>query len=332
MINTSSWPKFDKKTLDLTSNIIKSGKVNYWTGKYGKKFEEAFRVYHKRKYAIAVSSGTSALDIAIKSLNLKKYDKILTTPRSYYASSISIINNSLDVVFADIDKTSHNLNPDNLLKNPKILKDIKAILIVHLGGVPCDMDKFKKIKQKFKIKIIEDCSQAHGATFRGKPVGSFGDVSIWSFCNDKIISTLGEGGMIVTNSKTKYKKIWSYKEIGKNLDKFKRINFKQNKFQWVHDGVGSNARMTEIQAAAGLIQLNKLSFTLDNRKKRALIYIKVLNKFKNIKIQHQSNLCVNAYYRLYFTVTTDKFKKNLREKIISELKINGVEARVDSCP
>lgn len=332
MINNSSWPKFDKKTLNLTSKIIRSGKVNYWSGNYGKKFEEAFRLYHNRKYSVAVSSGTAALDIAIKSLNLKKNEKILTTPRSYYASSISIINNGLKVVFADIDKISHNLDPDNLITNSNILKNIKAILIVHLGGIPCDMEKFQKIRKIFNIKIIEDCSQAHGAIYKGKPVGSFGDVSIWSFCNDKIISTLGEGGMIVTNNRNLYKRMWSYKEIGKNFDKFHKINFKKNEFKWVHDGIGSNARMTEIQAAAGLLQLNNLGSTLANRKKRAEIYIKILNKYNDIKIQFQSDLSINAYYRLYFTITSNEFKKIDRDKIISKLNLNGVEARVDACP
>ncbi len=331
MINKSTWPSFHPFIIKSVSNIIKSGKVNYWTGENGRKFEKFFAQFHNRKYATAVSSGSMALDIAIKSLELDKDDEIITTPRSYYASSISIINNNHNIKFCDIELNSHNLDPLSVKKN--ISKKTKALLIVHLAGVPCDMKSFMKLKKKYNLKIIEDCSQAHGSKYNNQIVGSFGDISIWSFCNDKIISTLGEGGMITTNNKKLYEKVWSFKEIGKDLKKTLNIyKSKKNGFKWVHDGLGTNSRMTEIQSVSGIYQLKNLKKNIFERRKRAEIFIKILKRFTQISIQYQNEKSHNAFYRLYFTITPNQENSFLRNKIINSLKKLGVEARVDACP
>ena len=331
MINKSSWPVFSNNIIKLTRKIITSGKVNYWTGSFGKNFEKLFCKIHSRKYSIAVSSGTTALEIAIRSLSLNKGDEVITTARSYYASSICIINNDLKIKFCDIELSSHNLDPISVEKN--ITSKTKAILVVHLGGIPCDMKSFLRIKKKYNLKLIEDCSQAHGAKFNNKIVGSFGDISIWSFCNDKIISTLGEGGMITTNKIKYFKNIWSLKEIGKDYDKFQKLSkSKKDGFKWLHDNTGTNSRMTEIQASSGIVQINDLSSLVKERNKRAEIYIKVLMKYKNLIIQSQKGNNLNAYYRLYFTITPNTPNKKIRDLIIKDLKKSNVEARVDACP
>ena len=157
MINKSSWPVFSNDIIKLTRKIINSGKVNYWTGSFGKNFEKLFCKIHSRKYSIAVSSGTTALEIALRSLLLNKGDEVITTARSYYASSICIINNDLKIKFCDIELSSHNLDPISVEKN--ITSKTKAILIVHLAGVPCDMKSFLRKKKKYNLKLIEDCSQ-----------------------------------------------------------------------------------------------------------------------------------------------------------------------------
>ena len=194
----SKWPNYDQNELKLVTSIIKSGKVNYWTGTYGKLFEKKYSIFHKIKHCVSVNSGTSALECAIKAINLKKNSEIITTPRSYYTSASSIIACGHKPKFSDISINTQNLDPKILKKN--ISKKTKAIICVHLAGLPCQMNEIMKIAKDKNIFVIEDCSQAHGASINGKRVGSFGDISIWSFCQDKIISTGGEGGIIGTNN------------------------------------------------------------------------------------------------------------------------------------
>ena len=193
------WPNFNKRLISKLGTIISSGKINYTTGPFGKKFENEFSKYTGNKYSIAISNGTAALEVAIKSLRLPKNSKIMVPARSFFSSAACIVNTGHTPVFVDVDLLTQNISLAEIKK--KITKKIRAIICVHLAGLPCDMKNIKKLAIKNNVKIIEDCSQSHGASINNKQVGSFGDVSTWSFCNDKIISTLGEGGMISTNKK-----------------------------------------------------------------------------------------------------------------------------------
>ena len=264
----SLWPSFTSKEINQVSLILKSGKVNYWTGKYCKIFEKNFSRYHKLKYSVTVNSGTSALECAIKSLNLKKGSEIITTPRSYYTSASSIINCGMKPKFSDISIDSQNLDPIKLEKS--INKKTKAIICVHLSGYPCDMNRIIKIAKDNNIYVIEDCSQAHGASILNKKVGSFGDISAWSFCQDKIISTGGEGGMVATNKLKLYKNVLSIKDNGRNYEKIKKISY-SGSFNYIHDFIGSNYRMTEIQAIIGISQLKRLDQMILRRNSNAKI-------------------------------------------------------------
>ena len=326
----SSWPSYDNYMIDGISKIIKQGNVNYLFGNWGYKFEKSFSKYHDIPYSIAVSNGTMGLEIAIAALELSKNDEVIVTPRSYYSSASCIIKNNLKPVFVDIDIKTQNILVNDLLK--KITKKTKCIICVHLGGVPCEMNKIIKIANKFNIKVIEDCSQAHGAMIDNKIVGSFGDIGVWSFCNDKIISTLGEGGMISTKYKKLYKKIWSLKDIGKNMDKYYANNQKKIGFQWLHDTIGTNARLTEIQSYAGYYQLKKLKYYLRIRNRNANFIINNLKKLGCfIFLNYPSNFS-NAYYRLNFMYDPSFNSKSLsRNNILKDLgrKIN---IREGSCP
>ena len=217
-IKYSTWPNYNRKIIDSVSNILKSGKVNYLNGYYGKKFEYAFRRKFNLNYTCAVANGTLALEIALLSLKLKKSDEVIVTPRSYNSSASSVLRVNAKPVFADIDRESFNLTPETIKK--MITNNTKVIICVHLYGHPCNMVEIMRLAKKHKIKVIEDCSQAHGAMYKNKFVGSYGDISVWSFCNDKIISTGGEGGMIACKSKSLYNYIWSLKDIGKNKKKY----------------------------------------------------------------------------------------------------------------
>ena len=324
-----NWPYFSKEEINKVSQVIKSGKVNYWTGDECKKFEKEFSKYMGLNYCISVANASLGLEAALLSLNLKKNDEVITTPRSYNSSATSILRAGGKVIFADINKETQNIDPISI-KN-KISKHTKAILCVHLGGMPCDMAPIKKITKEHNLKLIEDCSQAHGAKYFNKYVGSFGDISVWSFCNDKIISTLGEGGMISIKDIKTYKKIWSIKEIGKDYNL--AIKPEKPNFKWLHDNLGTNMRMTEIQASVGRIQLRKLNRNILKRRRFAEILNKSLLDSKIFVRPKILKGYKNAYYKYYIYLNINKLKSNWnRSKIINILKRNNIKVSVGSCP
>lgn len=330
-MNFYNWPHYSKEEIKAVQKIIMSGKVNYWFGNKCKEFEFKFKRYFRRKYAISVSSGSVALDIAIGSLKLNTNDEVIVTPRSYISSASCVLNNNLKPVFADIDETSQNLTCKTI--EDKISKKTKAIVIVHLAGHPCDMDPIIKLCIKKKIKIIEDCSQAHGAMYKNKYVGSFGDIAVWSFCYDKIISTLGEGGMIVTNKEKYYQRMWASRDCGKNI---KKVDFQSNsihRFRWLHDFNGSNYRLTEAQAAVGILQLKKLKYWIKKRNFFCKKILKINNKYPFLKkIKFDKNI-LHSFYRLYLFINKKKIKNKFkRESLVKFLNKNGIKCNFGSCP
>ena len=325
----STWPKYDNKLIKNLSQIFKSGKVNYLFGKWGGVFENKFSKIHKLKYSIAVSNGTVGLELALEAFGFNKGDEIIVTPRSYYSSASCIIRNNLKPSFADIDINTHNISPSEIEK--KISSKTKCIICVHLGGNPCDMPKIIKIAKKNRLKVVEDCSQAHGAKIGNKLVGSFGDIAVWSFCNDKIISTLGEGGMISTNSKKLYEKLWSLKDIGKNFRKFYNHSKEKIGFQWVHDHIGTNARLTETQSFAGYYQLNLLNFYISQRRKNAEF---IENQLKNLPCFIFQKLPKNyfrVYYRFNFLFNPQYNSKKISRNIILKKLSNKIAIKEGSC-
>ena len=306
----NNWPQHSHSEIKKTISILKNGKTNYLFGNEGMLFEKEFAIFSDSKYAVAVSNGTVALDLAIKCLNLKKNSEILVTPRSFIASASCILLNKLRPKFLDVETQSHNIDPSKIIKN--INKKTAAIICVHLGGMPCNMIEIMKIAKKYNLFVIEDCSQAHGAKIKNKSVGSFGNISTWSFCYDKIISTAGEGGMITTNNKKFYNYCWSYKDHGKDKFKFKLAKkAKDGKFKFLHDTLGSNYRMTEIQSAIGRIQLKKIK---QNKLRRNNFSQLIIKNFKNSKVYsfQKSNFNYeHAYYRLYININ----KENILPKI-----------------
>ena len=206
---SKNWPSYSDEEINSVKKVLKSGKVNYWTGIQCKKFEKLYKKKFKLNYCISVANGSVALEAVLKSLSLKKSDEVIVTSKSYQSSASSIVNVGARPIFCDVDFNTQNIDTDDIRK--KITKRTKAIICVHIGGWPCDMEKIMKIAKKNNIKVIEDCSQAHGAKINNRFVGSFGDMAVWSFCNDKIISTGGEGGMIAVKNEKYWKKIWSYK-------------------------------------------------------------------------------------------------------------------------
>lgn len=334
---------YNKHQIQSVVNILKSNKTNYWTGNECKEFEKEFSKYHNLKYSISVSNGSIALEIALKVLNLSKGDEVIVTPRSFIISASCVLNIGLKPVFADVDDNG-NLCIDSIFKAYR--KSVKAIIVVHLNGLSCDLDPIVKFAKKNKIFLIEDCSQAHGAIYKGRPVGSFGDVSTWSFCQDKIISTGGEGGMISTNNKRIWEKCWSYKDHGKNYNSVFNKKYKPG-FRWLHDKLGSNYRLTEMQAAIGKYQLAHLDRQIKKRSRIAYLYINSLKIFwtkynllqkpnfacSTCPLKNKNNKkctsCRHAFYRLNLFINPKKIKQI---KIISELNNKNISCGVGSCP
>ena len=323
-----NWPNFNKNLISKVSSIISSGKINYTDGSYGLKFEKEFSKFVGNKYSVAICNGTAALEVAIKSLRLPKNSEILVPARSFFSSASCIVNTGYVPVFVDVDLFTQNISLIDIKK--KITKKTKAIICVHLAGLPCDMYGIKKLANKKKIKIIEDCSQAHGASINNKQVGSYGDISTWSFCTDKIISTLGEGGMISTNKKKLY--LFCKRKInhGTNLKK----NKKTEKFIYNKDYFGTNLRLTEIQSLSGLEQLKNLKKIQKKRENISKSYYDLISKYQDyFNCYYPQKKIKSAWYRLYFFLRTDiKNYQKLRLKIIKDLRNYNLKCFTGSCP
>ena len=321
------WPNFNKNLIFKVSKIINSGKINYTTGPYGEKFEKSFSQFIGNKHSIAICNGTAALEVAIKSLRLAKNSEIIVPARSFFSSAACIINTGHLPIFADVDSLTQNITIDEIKK--KLTKKTKAIICVHLAGLPCDMILIKKLAKQKKIKIIEDCSQAHGASINNKQVGSFGDVNTWSFCNDKIISTLGEGGMISTNNK----KIYNFckKYINHGTGKQKKYS---NKFVYNKDSFGTNLRITEIQSLAGLEQLKNLKRIQKKREEISKDYFNLISKYNNfIDCFMPAKNIKNAWYRFYFFLKPSiKNYNKTRYEIIKSLNKGNLKCFTGACP
>ena len=330
MLPKSKWPVYSKSLADLSAKILLSGKVNYWTGIHGKIFEKEFSKKFKIKYSAAVSNGSIGLEIALMALGIKSSDEVIVTSRSYYSSVSSIIRVGAKPVFADIDSKTMNISPISIKEN--ITKNTKAIICVHLYGMPCDMKLIQDLVKNKNIKIVEDCSQAHGAEINSIKVGSFGDIAVWSFCNDKIISTGGEGGMISTNNKKLFNKVWSYKEIGKNLIKMKGVKNSSN-FPYIHDFIGTNARMTEIQSLIGRHQLRELDKFIKIRNSHASHLTEALSNFRSIITPKHEKEFKHAFYRYTIILKNKYLKKDYDREVITKLlKNENIFCNVGGCP
>lgn len=322
------WPTFNKQLISKVGKILNSGKINYLTGTYGKKFEDKFCEFTGNKFSIAICNGTAALEVAIKSLRLPSKSEIIVPARSFFSSASSIVNTGNKAVFADVDLLTQNISLNDIEK--KITKRTKAIMCVHLAGLPCDMHSIKKIAIKNNLKIIEDCSQAHGASINNRQLGTFGDVSAWSFCNDKIISTLGEGGMISTNNKNIYEFCKMYINHGSIVHDLKYTN----KFIYNKNYFGTNLRITEIQSYAGLEQLKNLKQVQKKREKISKNYFSLISKYnKHFSCYYPTKQIKSAWYRFYFFLNKNiRDYKNIRYEILKNLNKNKIRCFTGSCP
>ena len=279
MLNTpfSPWPSFTQQEADAVSQVLLSNKVNYWTGQECRQFEEEFADWAGSKYAIAFGNGTLALDAALQALGIGVGDEVIVTPRTFIASISSVVNAGATPIFADVDEATGNITPETIAA---VLTDkTKGIVCVHLAGWPCDMDGIMALADRHDLYVIEDCAQAHGARYKGRSVGSIGHIGAWSFCQDKIMTTGGEGGMVTTDDEQLWRKMWAYKDHGKSYAAVYETE-QQPGYNWLHESFGTNWRMTEIQGVIGRIQLAHMSDWIAKRRANAQAILEACAKWE----------------------------------------------------
>lgn len=325
----SPWPDFDAEEKQAVLEVLDSNRVNYWTGQKGREFEIAFAAYFETDYAVAVTNGTVALDLAWHALDLPKGSEVIVTSRTFIASISSIVLAGLTPVFADVDLDSQNITVETI--SPHINANTSAILCVHLAGWPCEMDDILALAKKHDLRVVEDCAQAHGAKYKGKPVGGLGDIAAWSFCQDKIMTTAGEGGMVTTNSKELWEKVWSFKDHGKS---WSAIYEKEHPpgFRWLHESFGTNWRMMEIQSVVGLKQLEKMPDWTAKRVKYSQQILATAKKFPALRVPTLPDSIEHAFYKCYTFVEPSELNPGWdRDKIIDEINQLGVPCFSGSC-
>ena len=327
--NLSNWPQFSVDEIAAVTHILASGKVNYWTGNEGKVFEKEFAEYIGVNHAIAVMNGTVALEAALHALDIGPGDEVIVPCRTFIASASAVIAVGATPVMADVDNISQNITVNTA--QAVLTARTKAIIVVHLAGWPCDMEALNSFAKKHQLKIIEDCAQAIGATLNGKKMGAWGDIATFSFCQDKIMTTGGEGGMITTNDTALWRKIWSYKDHGKNYDTV----FNQQHppgFRWLHESFGTNLRMTEMQAAIGRIQLRKLKDWIAQRRNHANLLTKRFLRLPALRVTQPDATIKHSYYKYYVFVKPDKLKLNWsRDRIIEAITAENIPCFSGSC-
>ncbi|KYG64719.1 aminotransferase [Bdellovibrio bacteriovorus] len=323
------WPVFGNDEIESVVDVLKSGKVNYWTGNLTKKFEDDFASYHGMKHGIALSNGTLALELALFGLGVGPGDEVITTCRTFIASASCIVRVGATPVMADIDLSSQNITADSISR--VINKNTKAIVVVHLAGWPADMSAIMKLAKENNLKVIEDCAQSHGAKIDGRLTGSFGDMSAFSFCQDKIMTTGGEGGILLTNESEIYEKMWAFKDHGKSYDAVYRREHPPG-FRWLHESFGTNWRFTEIQSAIALKQLEKLEAWVLQRRHLAHKVIANLKDEEGLIIPQPSSREFHSYYRLYAFIDQAQLRDGWnRDRIMHAIQAEGFPCFVGSC-
>ena len=325
----ATWPHFDEEEIAAATRILRSGKINYWTGPEGKSFEREYADYFGVRHAVALTNGSVALELALHALDLQPGDEVVVTPRTFLASVSAAILQNLDVVFADVDRDSGNITAESIEK--VITPKTKAIIPVHLGGWPCEMPAIMQLAKAKNLYVIEDCAQSHAATIDGRYAGTFGDINSWSFCQDKIITTGGEGGMITTENEDWWKRAWSFKDHGKDYDAVFNKNHAPG-FRWLHNSFGTNWRLTEIQSAIGRIQLRKLKDWVGKRRANAQVLIDRLSNIEGVRVPVPRNGIEHAYYRFYLYLEPNVLKSGVtRDMLVDQISRTGVPAFSGSC-
>jgi len=325
----SAWPCFEEDEIEAAMAVLRSGKVNYWTGEEGRLFEREFARSVGTEYAISVANGTVALELALYALGIGRGDEVITSSRTFIASASCAVMRGARPVCADVDAESQNITAQTIRR--AITPRTKAIIAVHLAGWPCDMDSILELAAEYDLRVIEDCAQAQGATYKGRPVGSIGNAAAFSFCQDKIMTTAGEGGMLVTNSREIWERAWSFKDHGKSHDATYHREHAPG-FRWLHESFGTNWRMTEIQAAVGRVALKKVPRWIETRRQRAATLTSRFSQLPGLRVTVPPDDCRHVYYKYYAFVRPEMLQAGWdRDSVMQAIVAEGVPCFVGSC-
>jgi dTDP-4-amino-4,6-dideoxygalactose transaminase len=331
MLNSgfSPWPAFTDEEAGAAADVLRSNRVNYWTGEEGRRFEQEFAEWCGTGYAVAVANGSVAMDLAWIALGIGPGDEVVVTPRTFFACASSIIIAGAIPVFADVDRDSQNITSDTVER--VLTPRTRAILAVHLNGWPCEMDGLRELAAARGLRLVEDCAQAHGARYKGRTVGGLGDIGAWSFCQDKIITTGGEGGMITTNSRDWWSRTWSRKDHGKSWEAVYERSHPPG-YRWLHESFGTNLRLTEMQSAIGRIQLKRLPEWHAARARNAAAIMDAARNHPVFRIADPPGHVDHAWYKCYLFVRPENLKSGwTRDRIIGEINARGVPCYWGSC-
>lgn len=325
----SPWPSFSEEEVEAVARVLRSSRVNYWTGNECRQFEEEYSAWTGSRHAIALSNGTVALEVALKALGIGAGDEVVVTPRSFMASVSCVVTVGAVPVFADVDAESGNITPQTISR--VLTPRTRAVVCVHIAGWPCDMAGILALAAEHGLKVVEDCAQAHGARIGGRMVGTFGHIGAWSFCQDKILTTGGEGGMVTTDDREWWSRMWSYKDHGKS---WQAVYEKQHApgFRWLNESFGTNGRMLEIQAAIGRIQLRRMPEWTARRTAIAQAIAAVAARSPVVRLPLPGPDLTHAYYRLYAYVRPENMRAGWdRDRFIQELVQRGVPCYQGTC-
>lgn len=331
MLNTSfsPWPSFSEEEADAVREVVLSNRVNYWTGQRCRDFEKEFAAWSGTEYAVAMANGTVALDVSLRGLGIGVGDEVVVTPRTFLASVSSIVNAGATPVFAEVDGDTQNITAETI--SAVLTPRTRAVICVHLAGWPCDMDPIMELAAKHNLKVIEDCAQAHGAQYKGRPVGSIGHVGAWSFCQDKIMTTGGEGGMVTTNDRELWSRMWSFKDHGKSWDAVYERDHAPG-FRWLHESFGTNWRMMEMQAAIGRIQLRRMDDWHSKRSANAERIWSKAKELRGLRVPEIPSDVTHAAYKCYVFVEPEALNEGWsRDRILEEVAARGVPCFSGSC-
>lgn len=325
----SPWPSFSEEEANAVRDVLLSNQVNYWTGQEGREFEKEFAQFADSGYAIALANGTLALDLALKGLDIGPGDEVVVTPRTFLASVSSIVTAGAIPVFADVDADSQNITAKTV--SAVLTERTRAIICVHLAGWPCDMDPLMALAREHNLFVIEDCAQAHGARYKGRAVGSIGDVGCWSFCQDKIMTTGGEGGAVTCNDRNLWSRMWSYKDHGKSWGAVYEREHPPG-FRWLHESFGTNWRMTEMQGVIGRIQLSRMPQWREARQRNAKAIWECARTLPGLRVPDIPDDTEHAAYKCYVFVEPDMLADDWsRDRIQNAIVEAGVPCFSGSC-
>lgn len=326
----SVWPSFTKEEADAVARVLLSNRVNYWTGTEGREFEKEFAAFCGCRYAVALANGTVALELALRALGVGQGDEVIVPCYTFIATASAVVACGAVPVMADIDSRSLTITAETV--SQRLGPKTKGIIVVHLTGWPCDMDPIMELAKEHGLKVVEDCAQAHGASYKGRAVGTIGDIGAWSFCQDKIMTTGGEGGMVTTNSEVLWKKMWSYKDHGKSWEAVHERLHPEG-FRWVHETFGTNARMTEMQAAIGRVQLQRMPEWQERRRKNAAVLIEGFTAVYGIDVYEPPADVVHAYYKFYAFLNDEiPAVPGTRDAVMAGINASGVPCFSGICP